>query len=342
MANEQSLSQDEIDQLLASVLTDTPELPTKGMLSGADMNRLQEFLNLALGSAVNALGNILQTPLSATINKVVEVATLDAWEPPATAEESLLIQFAEQAGDQVLVLVAQAEADALLGEDLSTPLNTIGPAIASSLAAMLPKSLKFEAALYTAFSLDALPELNPTLAQQPFVQAQASLSLPDGNQLSLTLVWDSPAASAILKSLQQSQAAPSRPASQESATAGGGNGGGGGFASRPENPVTVQPVQFSAFDQSPNLYGDSNRNLDLVMDIGLNLTVELGKTEISIKEVLELTRGSVIELDRIAGEPVDLFANGKLIAKGEVVVIEDNFGLRITSIVSPAERLRGL
>lgn len=108
------------------------------------------------------------------------------------------------------------------------------------------------------------------------------------------------------------------------------------------DPVTVRPVEFASFDHQPNVFGEENKNLDLVMDVTLNLTVELGKTELSIKDVLELTRGSVIELDRVAGEPVDLMANGKLIAKGEVVVIEDNFGLRITSIVSPADRLRGL
>jgi flagellar motor switch protein FliN/FliY len=108
------------------------------------------------------------------------------------------------------------------------------------------------------------------------------------------------------------------------------------------DPVTVRPVQFSSFDQQGQTYGEENRNLELVMDVTLNLSVELGKTNLSIKEVLELTRGSVVELERVAGEPVDLMANGKLIARGEVVVIEDNFGLRITSIVSPAERLRGL
>lgn len=108
------------------------------------------------------------------------------------------------------------------------------------------------------------------------------------------------------------------------------------------DPVTVRPVEFGSFDHQPSVYGEENKNLSLVMDVTLNLSVELGKTELSIKDVLELTRGSVIELERVAGEPVDLMANGKLIAKGEVVVIEDNFGLRITSIISPAERLRGL
>ncbi len=108
------------------------------------------------------------------------------------------------------------------------------------------------------------------------------------------------------------------------------------------DPVTVQPVKFPSFDAHTSSYGAMNTNLELVMDVCLNLTVELGRTELSIKEVLELTRGSVIELNRVAGESVDLYANGKMIAKGEVVVIEDNFGLRITSIVSPADRLRGL
>jgi flagellar motor switch protein FliN/FliY len=105
-------------------------------------------------------------------------------------------------------------------------------------------------------------------------------------------------------------------------------------------PVTVQPVQFGSFDQQPNVLGEEGGNLGLLLDIRLNLTVELGRTKLTIKEVLELTRGSIISLDRVAGEAVDLYANGKLIARGEVVVIEDNFGLRITTIVSPADRLK--
>lgn len=107
-------------------------------------------------------------------------------------------------------------------------------------------------------------------------------------------------------------------------------------------PVTVQPVQFTSFDDSHEIHGEHNKNLNILMDIKLTLTVELGRTELPIKKVLELTRGSVIELDKIAGEPVELFANGKLIAKGEVVVIEENFGLRITNIVSPENRIKNI
>lgn len=114
------------------------------------------------------------------------------------------------------------------------------------------------------------------------------------------------------------------------------------FPEQPQKQVTVQPVQFASFDSSTNMMGEVNQNLNLVMDVKLELTVELGKSELPIKNVLELTKGSIIELDKVAGEPVELYANGKLIAKGEVVVIEDNFGLRITTIVSPEHRLKAI
>lgn len=107
-----------------------------------------------------------------------------------------------------------------------------------------------------------------------------------------------------------------------------------------ETPVTVQPVQFTSFDEEENVHGKENRNLDLLMNVNLQMSVELGRTELPFKKVLELTRGSIISLDKLAGEPVELFANGKLVAFGEVVVIEDNFGLRITSIAAPEERLK--
>jgi flagellar motor switch protein FliN/FliY len=84
------------------------------------------------------------------------------------------------------------------------------------------------------------------------------------------------------------------------------------------------------------------RGLEMILDIPLDVTVELGRVRMLIKDVLELSSGSIIELDRVAGEPVDLLVNGRLVAKGEVVVIEDNFGIRITEIVSPAERVSGL
>lgn len=107
-----------------------------------------------------------------------------------------------------------------------------------------------------------------------------------------------------------------------------------------DETVTVQSVEFPSFDTAAQAQGEVNKNLDLLMDVKLQLSVELGRSELPIKKVLELTRGSIVELDKVAGEPVELYANGKLVAHGEVVVIEDNFGLRITSIYESEDRLR--
>jgi flagellar motor switch protein FliN/FliY len=84
------------------------------------------------------------------------------------------------------------------------------------------------------------------------------------------------------------------------------------------------------------------RGLDLILDVPLNVTVELGRKKLSVKDILELLPGSLVELEKLAGENVDLFVNGKLFAKGEVVVIDENFGVRISSIVTPKERLETL
>ena len=103
--------------------------------------------------------------------------------------------------------------------------------------------------------------------------------------------------------------------------------------------VTVQPVQFASFEDLDQVQGPQNQNLNILLDVKLQLSVELGKTDLPIKKVLELTKGSIVTLNKAAGEPVELYANGKLIAFGEVVVIEDNFGLRITHITDPVKRL---
>lgn len=102
-------------------------------------------------------------------------------------------------------------------------------------------------------------------------------------------------------------------------------------------PTSVQPAQFSTLrPTTPNVSQD---NLELILDVPLQISVELGRSKKTIKEILELGPGSVIELDRLAGEPVDMIVNGKLVAKCEVVVINETFGIRITDIIQPSERM---
>ena len=104
--------------------------------------------------------------------------------------------------------------------------------------------------------------------------------------------------------------------------------------------VGVQPVVFQPLEETP--VDHQRSNIDLILDVPLQISVELGRTQKKIQDILELNSGSIIELDKLAGEPVDILVNGKIIAKGEVVVIDDNFGVRITDIVSPSNRISNL
>ena len=105
-----------------------------------------------------------------------------------------------------------------------------------------------------------------------------------------------------------------------------------------DDGISATPVQLQQLDGPGTLSG--NTNLDLVLDVQLPVVVELGRTKKLVKEVLQLQRGSVITLDKMAGEPANLVINGTIMATGEVVVIDDNFGLRITNMVSREDRLR--
>jgi flagellar motor switch protein FliN len=106
-------------------------------------------------------------------------------------------------------------------------------------------------------------------------------------------------------------------------------------------PVHVQPATFSSFEPAA-LGQQESKNLNMLLDIPLQVTVELGRTNRSVRDILELSSGSIIELDKLAGEPVDILVNSQLMAKGEVVVIDENFGVRITDIVSQSDRIKKL
>ena len=103
----------------------------------------------------------------------------------------------------------------------------------------------------------------------------------------------------------------------------------------------VQTAQFQKVDPSPG-GGTKDRKMDMLMDLTLQVSIELGRTTMLIKDILDLQRGSVVEFEKLASEPVDILINGKKMAEGEVVVIEKHFGIRITSLVEASERVKGL
>jgi flagellar motor switch protein FliN/FliY len=105
-------------------------------------------------------------------------------------------------------------------------------------------------------------------------------------------------------------------------------------------PATVQPVEFDRFARNEGV--GQPRNIDILLDVKLPVSIELGRTEMTIRDILELGSGSVVELTKLAGEPVDLLVNNRIVARGEVVVVDENFGLRVTSLISPEERLKSL
>ncbi len=111
----------------------------------------------------------------------------------------------------------------------------------------------------------------------------------------------------------------------------------------PQATAATEPTP-AQFDQlQPELGGDgTDLNLDVILDVPVSLSLEVGRTRMPIRNLLQLNRGSVIELERGAGEPLDVYVNGTLIAHGEVVVINDRFGVRLTDVVSPSERIRRL
>ncbi|WP_151636379.1 flagellar motor switch protein FliN [Noviherbaspirillum aerium] len=108
--------------------------------------------------------------------------------------------------------------------------------------------------------------------------------------------------------------------------------------------MAAKQAQATVFQEFSGSAGKSNTNndIDFILDIPVQLTVELGRTKIAIKNLLQLAQGSVVELDGLAGEPMDVLVNGCLIAQGEVVVVNDKFGIRLTDIITPSERIRKL
>ncbi len=110
----------------------------------------------------------------------------------------------------------------------------------------------------------------------------------------------------------------------------------------PEVGASAEPAPFDNLEEEHGTIGDSDANMELILDIPVTIAMEIGRTRISIRNLLQLNQGSVVELDRLAGEPMDVLVNGTLVAHGEVVVVNEKFGIRLTDVVSPAERVRKL
>ncbi|WP_425415014.1 flagellar motor switch phosphatase FliY [Pseudobacillus wudalianchiensis] len=210
--------------------------------------------------------------------------------------------------------------DALKEQELLVKISfrlTIGDLIDSNIMQLVP--LEFAKGLVHELMNPSVEEAPaPEIAKEPQAQPE-------------------PAQTVNQQSTAPASPAPTQHNSQQPAQANGQAAN----ASVQQPPVNVQPASFASFEPPP-LQEHETRNLSMLLDIPLQVTVELGRTNRSVKDILDLTAGSIIELDKLAGEPVDILVNSRLVAKGEVVVIEENFGVRITDILSQSDRLRNL
>jgi flagellar motor switch protein FliN/FliY len=194
-----------------------------------------------------------------------------------------------------------------------------------------------------------VPKAVVALPTGDFAGATYQLDLGGGKTFQLWEVLGPSVAAEIARGLSgaQSAAAGARGAAsaQQAGFPGGMNMGshmggtqmGGNYGGMPVSQTNVQSVQFPHL--VPHGGAQEAGNIGLIMDVYMEMTVELGRTRKLIKEILAMGEGTIIELDKLAGEPVDILVNHKLIAKGEVVVIDENFGVRVTEIVSPMERM---
>jgi flagellar motor switch protein FliN/FliY len=268
-------------------------------LSELDLSAISEAMNQMVGSS--------STSMSSMMNRKIDIET-----PHAFVLDFNDDSFFEDAGYNKSDLVVAISFKMEVGDLINSELLQILPVdFARDIVNTMLANMETGGAAEPASSAPApAPQPAPqAAAPQPVPQAPAPQPIPQA----------APAMAAM------PQAAPAMMAMPQSAYA-------------PQQTVSVQPAQFQNFDLQQSLMQEKE-NIDIIMDVPLEVSVELGRTNKKIKEILDFSPGAVIELDRLAGEPIDILVNGKFVAKGEVVVIDENFGIRITDIISADKRI---
>ena len=277
------------------------------MMGGDGTNTDAELTDLhlsAISEAMNQMMGSAATSMSSMINEKVDIS------PPSSTRVDLTDTLME---DGLHDMVGQTFVQVSFR-------MTIGDLVDSEIMQLYP--FDFAKLIYTRFRSTMEGGMEETAASEPEPAPQpapvaARVQQPEPMQ-------------AVPVSQMDPQMAPQQPMmGMQQPTMNGAMP----MYNMPMQNVPIQPAQFQNFAPSQNLDGIAPENIDLIMDVPLEVTVELGRTSKSIKEILDFSPGTIIELDKLAGEPVDVLVNGKFVAKGEVVVIEENFGIRVTEII---------
>ena len=285
------------------------------MMGGDGTNpdtEINEIAMSAVGESMNQMMGTVATSLSTMFNKKIDIS------PPKVN----LIDFGSE--DKVTELVGRdepvvrtsfrMEVDGLIDSEI---MQILPVTVAKEMVEALTGGSSTEPETAPPAPAPVLPAPEPTPAPAPQAQMTSPVQTPPP-QAQMAPPVQAPAPQAQMAPPVQAPAM--------------------GYAMQPHvaQNVPVQSAQFTPLNTQPVQINDAN--IGLILDVPLSVTVELGQTKKSIKDILELTNGSIVELDKLAGEPVDIKVNGQFLAKGEVVVIDENFGVRITEIASPAER----
>ena len=277
------------------------------MMGGDGTNTDAELTDLhlsAISEAMNQMMGSAATSMSSMINEKVDIS------PPSSTRVDLANTIME---DGLHDMVGQTFVQVSFR-------MTIGDLVDSEIMQLYP--FDFAKLIYTRFRSTMEGGMEETAASEPEPAPQpepvaAPVQQPEPMQ-------------AVPVSQMNPQMAPQQPMmGMQQPTMNGAMP----MYNMPMQNVPIQPAQFQNFAPSQNLDGIAPENIDLIMDVPLEVTVELGRTSKSIKEILDFSPGTIIELDKLAGEPIDVLVNGKFVAKGEVVVIEENFGIRVTEII---------
>ena len=277
------------------------------MMGGDGTNTDAELTDLhlsAISEAMNQMMGSAATSMSSMINEKVDIS------PPSSTRVDLTDTMME---DGLHDMVGQTFVQVSFR-------MTIGDLVDSEIMQLYP--FDFAKLIYTRFRSTMEGGMEETAASEPEPAPQpepvaAPVQQPEPMQ-------------AVPVSQMDPQMAPQQPMmGMQQPTMNGAMP----MYNMPMQNVPIQPAQFQNFAPSQNLDGIAPENIDLIMDVPLEVTVELGRTSKSIKEILDFSPGTIIELDKLAGEPIDVLVNGKFVAKGEVVVIEENFGIRVTEII---------
>ncbi|MDF2635343.1 MAG: CheC, phosphatase, inhibitor of methylation / FliN fusion protein [Pelosinus sp.] len=361
------LSQDEIDALLKGDTASSSPVPE---LSAIEQDALGEIGNISMGSAATTLSVLLGRRVSITTPRV-SVANLEEIKGQYPLPY-LVIEVGYTHGIVGTNVLAIREQDALIiadlmmgGDGLNPPtelnelymsavseaMNQMMGGVATSMSTMFRKKIDISPPTVNLIDFAVASSItNAVGTNDNIVRVAFRMEVEDliDSEIMQILPIDvakemvdslmnavQPAATPSASNSQNTDAPKAQPAKAQQQVA-------ATVAPRQQmaQPVNVQPIQFAPLVQGAMPVTDTN--IDLIMDVPLQVTVELGRTRKLIRDILELAPGSVVELDKLAGEPVDILVNGKLIAKGEVVVIDENFGVRITDIISPLERTYSL